>query len=69
MRKDIKKQIGHFLNHICNDKLIQEYDEVLVLGVQDNIEKVAIVESVEAHTKDDAPYLVEKCKHVIKRMI
>lgn len=55
--------------YICDDKLIQEYDEVLVPVGQDNIEKVAIVESVEVHTEDDAPYPVEKCKHVIKRLV
>lgn len=51
------------------DKLIQEYDEVLVPVGQDNIEKIAIVESVDVHTEDDAPYPVEKCKHVIKRLV
>ena len=55
--------------YICDDKLVQEYDEVLVPVGQDNIEKVAIVESVDVHTEDDAPYPVEKCKHVIKRMV
>lgn len=55
--------------YICDDKLIQKYDEVLVPVGQDNIEKIAIVESVDVHTEDDAPYPVEKCKHVIKRLV
>ena len=42
---------------------------MLVPVGQDNIEKIAIVESVDVHTEDDAPYPVEKCKHVIKRLV
>ena len=53
--------------YICDDKLIQEYDEVLVPVGQDNIEKIAIVESVDVHTEDDAPYPVEKCKASSKK--
>ena len=55
--------------YICDDKLIKEYDEVLVPVGHENNEVVATVESVDVFSAKDAPYPVDKCKHVIRRVI
>ena len=54
--------------YISNDKMIQEYDEVLVPVGNDNSEIVATVESVKVYSTDNAPYPIDKCKHVIRRV-
>ena len=54
--------------YLCDDELIQEGDEVLVPVGKDGDLKTVYVESVELHTAEDAPFPIDKCKKVIRRI-
>ena len=54
--------------YLCDDELIQEGDEVLVPVGKDGDLKTVYVESVELHTAEDAPFPIDKCKKVVRRL-
>lgn len=54
--------------YLCDDELIQEGDEVLVPVGKDGELKTVYVESVELHTAEDAPFPIDKCKKVVRRI-
>ena len=54
--------------YLCDDELIQEGDEVLVPVGKDGELKTVYVESVELHTAEDAPFPIDKCKKVVRRL-
>lgn len=54
--------------YLCDDDLIQDGDEVLVPVGRDGELKSVIVDSVELHTADDAPFPIDKCKKVVRRV-
>lgn len=54
--------------YLCDDELIQEGDEVLVPVGKDGELKTVYVESVELHTVEDAPFPIDKCKKVVRRI-
>lgn len=54
--------------YLCDDELIQEGDEVLVPIGKDGELKAVYVESVELHTAEDAPFPIDKCKKVVRRI-
>ena len=54
--------------YLCDDDLIQDGDEVLVPVGRDGEMKSVIVDSVELHTADDAPFPIDKCKKVVRRV-
>lgn len=54
--------------YLCDDELIQDGDEVLVPVGREGELKTVIVDSVELHTAEDAPFPIEKCKKVVRRV-
>lgn len=54
--------------YLCDDDLIQDGDEVLVPVGRDEELKSVIVDSVELHTAEDAPFPIDKCKKVVRRV-
>ena len=54
--------------YLCDDDLIQDGDEVLVPVGRDGELKSVIVDSVELHTANDAPFPIDKCKKVVRRV-
>ena len=54
--------------YLCDDDLIQDGDEVLVPVGRDGALKSVIVDSVELHTAEDAPFPIDKCKKVVRRV-
>lgn len=54
--------------YLCDDDLIQDGDEVLVSVGRDGELKSVIVDSVELHTANDAPFPIDKCKKVVRRV-
>lgn len=54
--------------YLCDDDLIQDGDEVLVPVGRDGELKSVIVDSVELHTAEDAPFPIDKCKKVVRRV-
>ena len=54
--------------YLCDDELIQDGDEVLVPVGREGELKTVIVDSVELHTAEDAPFPIGKCKKVVRRV-
>ena len=54
--------------YLCDDNLIKDGDEVLVPVGQDGELKSVFVDSVELHTAEDAPFPIDKCKKVVRRV-
>ena len=54
--------------YLCDDDLIQDGDEVLVPVGRDGELKSVIVDSVELHTAEYAPFPIDKCKKVVRRV-
>lgn len=54
--------------YLCDDELIQDGDEVLAPVGREGELKTVIVDSVELHTAEDAPFPVGKCKKVVRRV-
>ena len=54
--------------YLCDDELIQDGDEVLVPVGREGELKTMIVDSVELHTAEDAPFPIGKCKKVVRRV-
>lgn len=54
--------------YLCDDELIQDGDEVLVPVGREGELKTVIVDSVELHTAEEAPFPIGKCKKVVRRV-
>lgn len=54
--------------YLCDDELIRDGDEVLVPVGSEGELKTVIVDSVELHTAEDAPFPIGKCKKVVRRV-
>ena len=54
--------------YLCDDELIQDGDEVLVPVGRDEELKSVLVDSVELHTAENAPFPIDKCKKVVRRI-
>lgn len=54
--------------YLCDDDLIQDGDEVLVPVGRDGELKSVLVDSVELHKAEDAPFPIVRCKKVVRRV-
>ena len=54
--------------YLCDDVYIQEGDEVLVPVGNEGDFKEVYVEGVELHTAEDAPFPIDRCKKVVRRV-
>lgn len=56
-------------SYICDDPTIKEEDEVIVPVGFDHSEIIGTVEAIHICSKENSPYPIELCKHVIRRIV
>ena len=58
---------GQTYSYIADSDDYCEGDLVIVPAGQDNHEAVVIIESIEYHQVEDAPFPIEKTKHILRK--